>query len=825
MSKIIFSFLLLLLASKILFAQNQSKIDSLKQILESSLSDKERVDIYVMIAGEYKNIDSLNTFQYIDKAIGLADEINYPEGKIDALRKLGMQHVLLGNYAKAEAIFHEIIRGSREIKYKKGKALGYEGLGVLFMSQGDYEKALDYYFKSLKINEEFNNKRLIASNYNYIGLIYNKQGDYEKALDYYFKSLKINEKNDDKKGIAINYNNLGLIYYYQGDYEKALDYYFKSLKIFEELKNKEGLSSNYQRTGYIYEEEGNYRKALDYYFKSLKIFEEIGEKEGIAGTYISVATIYFFQENYEKSLNYFFKSLKIFETLDDKEGIASAYNNIGVVYQEQRDYEKSLNYYLKSSKLQEELSNKLGIAVTYTNIGSIYGRQENYKEALKYLSRSLEMHKTLNAKVDKSFCLIQISMVYRKQKKWNSAKNYLNEALELAQETGVIRHIRDATEQLALVEKELGNYHAAYEYQVLFKQMADSLQNEEQTKNITRLEMNYEFEQEKDSIQFANEAEQLVLEKDIENRKIIQRSTFIGLALLAVLAVVLFIFFQSKRRSNRLLTEKTEQLEVANEEIKTINEEVTITNEELKTANESINRQNVELKELNDVKNKLFSIISHDLRGPLGNILSVLELMVERKVPEEEAKNILEHLKTETGEVSTLFDNLLYWAKSQMEKGIEANPREIDLSKLVNDNVNLIHNRAQNKGIQIINQVEGENKVYADKDMIKLIIRNILHNALKFSSEGKNIYLSTAEKEDFVTLKIQDEGMGMSPETVEILFQPKTTQLSPEHTQSGKGTGLGLMLSQEFIEKNKGEITVESKMGEGSTFYIKLPKL
>ena len=744
MSKFTLSLLLFLLLAKVLSAQNQAKIDSLKQILESNISDKERVDTYVMIAGEYKNIDSLNTFQYIDKAIELANKINYPEGKIDAWYQLAWANIRLGSYTKSDELFSKMINQANLINYLNGKANGLYGLGVISWYQGDFNRALEYYLEALKVFEKLGNKSKMASCYSGLGIISGDRGDFDRALEYYFKSLRLKEELGNKKGISDNYNNIASIYYYQ--------------------------------------------------------------------------------ENYEKALNYFLKSLKNNKELGDKIRIIENYNNIGLVYFEWEQYEKSLDYLTEALRISQEIGNKSRVGTSYTNIGRVHNSEGDDEKALKYLFLALEIHEELGAEIDKSFALTQIGIIYQKQDRWNLARQYLNEALELAQKIGANKHIRDATEQLALAEKELGNYQAAYEYQVLFKQMADSLQNEEQTKNITRLEMNYEFEQEKDSIQFANEAEQLILEKDIENRKTTQLATFIGLALLAVLAVVLFIFFQSKRRSNRLLTEKTEQLEVANEEIKTINEEVTITNEELKTANESINRQNVELKELNDVKNKLFSIISHDLRGPLGNILSVLELMAAGKVPEEEAKNILEHLKTETGEVSTLFDNLLYWAKSQMEKGIEANPRDIDLQKLVADSVKLIENRAQNKGIQIINHIDKPHQVFADKDMVKLIIRNILHNALKFTPKEKNIYLSAAEKEEFVTLKIQDEGVGMSPETVKTLFQPKTTQLSSEHTQLGKGTGLGLMLSQEFITQNKGEIRVESNLGEGSIFYIQLPR-
>ncbi|MEO1653258.1 MAG: SpoIIE family protein phosphatase [Bacteroidota bacterium] len=177
-----------------------------------------------------------------------------------------------------------------------------------------------------------------------------------------------------------------------------------------------------------------------------------------------------------------------------------------------------------------------------------------------------------------------------------------------------------AAELLAQVEKELGNYQAAYEYQVLFKQMADSLFNEQQTKELTRLEMNYEFEQEKDSIHFANQAKQALLEKDIEKRKITQTATTTGLGLLGLLALVLFLFFQSKQRSNKLLTAKSQALEQANEEVKTTNEELQTANEEIKITNEKLQTANEEITSVNDTLELTLHTVQHQRDEILSSI-------------------------------------------------------------------------------------------------------------------------------------------------------------------------------------------------------------
>jgi len=548
-------FAFLLLYCNILSAQNQSVIDSLMSVLESNISEKERVDIYVEIADEYGTSDSAKTFQYLNKAIKLADKINYSEGKIDAIYLQGWTNLQTGKYPKAKQFFLQVEQSSKVINYQKGRAKGLSGLGI----------------------------------------INNYQGNYEKALEYYNKSLKIRKEIGDKRGMSISYKYIGHLYAQQGNYEKALDYYQKSLELAQELKNKKEISSAYISIGLIYENQGKHEKALKYNFQALELAQEIEDKRIISIAYNNIGSIYDTQDNFEQGLNYNFKALKVYEETGNKKGISIAYNNIGGIYSKKGDYEKALEYYNKSLKIRKNLGNKSRMCSSYANIGNVYIKQAQYEKALEYLFKSLEIAELIDNKKRKSVALIGIGKVYSIKKQWNVAQKYLTEAFELLKAMGIVEDIRDVTEQLALVEKELGNYKAAYEYQVIFKQMADSLKNEEQTQKMTRLEMSYEFKQEKDSIQFANEKERVALEKDIHNREITQFASLIGLALLFVLLFTLFLFFQSKHRSNKLLTEKSEELQLANDEIYKTNEELQILNQRIQTTLNTVEHQRDEI--------------------------------------------------------------------------------------------------------------------------------------------------------------------------------------------------------------------------------------
>lgn len=242
-----------------------------------------------------------------------------------------------------------------------------------------------------------------------------------------------------------------------------------------------------------------------------------------------------------------------------------------------------------------------------------------------------------------------------------------------------------------------------------------------------------------------------------------------------------------------------------------------------KNAIMALAKRKEELKELNATKNKLFSIIAHDLRGPIGNLKSFINLMLTEKdlFDEEELEKSLQQLYSTSSSTFELLENLLEWAKSQQNK-IVFNPEKINIYTITEETILLLSENAKKKSIIIQNQLPKDADVMADKNMITTVFRNLISNAIKFTNANKNIYITALEDEVMTTINIKDEGIGIAPENISKLFG-----LSDHFTSSGtageKGTGLGLVLCKEFVEKNNGKIWVESNVGEGSSFNFTLP--
>ncbi|MFH1320379.1 MAG: tetratricopeptide repeat protein [Bacteroidota bacterium] len=430
-----FSFLLLLFFINTGTAQNQTKIDSLENLLQTDIEDTTRVNTLNALGQElmYQNTDT--SIFIIRYALELAVKNEDKKGQANAFRCLGVCNGIKGNYLNTLDNFHKAIKIYKELNDRKGISASLGNIGIVYRKQGDYLKALKYYFKALEIAEELGNKNTIAIMLGNIGNVYFSQGDYPKALEYHFKALEIAEEIGDKNGIARHLGNIGNVYKDNRDYPKALEYYFKALKKAVEMEYKALQANTLNNIGVVYKEQVDYPKALEYHFKGLEIAEEIGYKNGIA----------------------------------------IHLNNIGVVYKEQVDYPNALEYYFKALVITEEIEDKNGIANHLGNIGSLYIEQKKYSEAERYLMQALEIADSIGA--------LNLVMV------WNQNLSKLYE--QTGRPTKALEHYKlytQAKDSLFNEEKskEIGKLEAGYEYE---KQMLVQEKEHEKQQALSEAEL------------------------------------------------------------------------------------------------------------------------------------------------------------------------------------------------------------------------------------------------------------------------------------------------------------------------------------------------
>jgi len=252
------------------------------------------------------------------------------------------------------------------------------------------------------------------------------------------------------------------------------------------------------------------------------------------------------------------------------------------------------------------------------------------------------------------------------------------------------------------------------------------------------------------------------------------------------------------------------------------------TNQALQDKNLKIEKQKAEieekakeLSELNSLKNKLFSVIAHDLKSPMYALRNLFSQIQQQDLPVKEIKGMIPDVVNDLNYTTGLMENLLQWAKSQMQSGT-VHPQDINITELIGEVINILHLQAISKQIEIKNQIKGNFLAYADKDMIHLVVRNLLSNAIKFTPENGEVRIFMREKNDFLEISIQDSGIGIDEEQMRKINE--NNYYTTKGTSSEAGTGLGLMLCKEFLQKNGGRLYITSKVDKGSVFSFTLPK-
>ena len=278
---------------------------------------------------------------------------------------------------------------------------------------------------------------------------------------------------------------------------------------------------------------------------------------------------------------------------------------------------------------------------------------------------------------------------------------------------------------------------------------------------------------------------------------------FILLEVLISTAIVVMVYvYLLKSRTNRLLKHQ---------------------NQQISQANEALRKSEKNLMELNATKDKFFSIISHDLKNPFSSLLSISDLMVESfdETDRDDHKAGFRKINQSVKHLLDLLENLLTWSRSQRGR-IKYDPVKFNLTTLVKENINLHKLLAEKKGIMLISSEQDEVFAYGDRDMINSVIRNLVTNAVKFTEPNKKVEIQLKPGKKEVEVSIMDEGIGITPEQMEKLFRIDE-KFKSTGTAGEKGTGLGLIICREFVEKNGGEISVQSDPGKGSVFSFTVP--
>lgn len=568
---------------------------------------------------------------------------------------------------------------------------------------------------------------------------------------------------------------------------KALDYANKALELSTATDNSLGEAYAYRNLASIHSYNESYFISMEYLQRALEIFMLNNDSVGIGNCYISLGHTYRRLQNTKEEVNYHLKSYEIFKKRNDKERVGVTAHNLGESYFNIKDLAKSRELTLYAIKINDSLNNQSVLSSCYKVMGLIELAENNFELAENYFKRVIEIATRLGVnsqKVATAESMIQLATVYKIMEDKRNQYKFLMCALEFSKANNLPTYAQKAYQELILYSSNNNDQEAVKRFTNLYIILNDSLNKKQLrdkyslTKSIVQV---HELSKSRNDLEKANL---------LQLQKIQSRNTLI--IVIAVSSIVLL-----------WLLLKFVWL-----------------NKKLKNQNAIIETQKKDLEILNNTKDKFFGIVAHDLKSPLNSLKSFSSLLIEHfdNLSKEEILTLSKQLRESVDNTIKMADNLITWARIQMND-YQYNMETIKVKDIASSVCDVYKDVASKKGIKVSCSVEDSLTVTGDKNQIEFVIRNLVNNAIKFTDKDGFVSLTAkALPGRQVQISVKDSGVGISDESKKKLFSIGHKQ-STDGTAGEKGTGLGLMLSFEFVKLNGGQIDIESILGKGTTFY------
>lgn len=576
------------------------------------------------------------------------------------------------------------------------------------------------------------------------------------------------------------------------DYLKSFEFAKKSLQLSLKINYLRGQAEAMHILGIAYNYSENYTIASEYQDKCIAIAGKIKDNALMARAYNAKGLGAYRQNYFKESHHYFDIAIEFIDKAKDSYFSSAIIHNIATLLDKEGQSQASIPYFKKAINLNQKNNNQLWLSQDYYELAIAQLHLSDYQQAINTSKQSLAIAEKIG-----NYRLVVSNMnlmarVHINFDEFKKAQDLLDKAIIIAEEKKFTKIRLEVLRYLSSLYEKKNDFKAAFKNEKRYNTLYDSLYNVARYKQLDEFRTYYESEQ--------KQKENAVLKKaNLNNEIIIQNKNYLIFATGVLFILTIYLLWLTLKNNKR----------------------IDRSNFALIKQNEAINKQKGELEELDQLKNKFFSIIAHDLRGPLSSLKAMFGFYNKAQLDEQELKLFMNELEKNVNNSSSLLENLLMWGKSQMQGEI-LNKQRINICKLVDETNSLLSEQYKEKKIVLSNHLEFC-YAYADEESIRMVIRNLLNNAAKFSPEGGEITINSKNENQKLIVCVSDHGIGMDESQIAEIFNYQF--YSTNGTKNEKGSGLGLMLSEEFIKKNGGDFWIESKKGEGSSFFFTLPLL
>jgi len=695
------------------------------------------------------------------EALNLANRNRIDTLLVESKLLLGQILHLQGKNKEAQAWFEQSLVLATRSQYFSGICKAEMESGKLDYFFGNYDKSYENFSRALKMATDQGFLNVQAEAYNYIGKFYHTTGQFGKSVENYKKSIEILKKTSDSAHAASVLLSIGKTYINEGNLHMALHCYLDAYKSSGKSKNYLALAEVCNHLGSIYLIMGQSDKSLDYHREALKYRVLLGNREGMAKSHNNLGETYYKSGMIDSAELHLQQSLECCLIMGYKKGTVKALTNLGKVNETMHHYQKASKFLLQAYNISIKAGYDAGAAESSLAMGNNLMAEWRYAEAIKRYESSLAIAKSAN--LEEMF--------------------------------------RDIYHGLFRCYMAIQDSAGALRYHMLLSDAEMKKQKAENDQQLSELRIIFETEKQEKAYE--------VLRKDNELKEmtIKRKNAWIWMVIIALIftllfSILLFSRFNNKRKANRKLEELNNRILTQNKELEKLNKELEIANRE---------------------KDKIFSIIGHELRNPLYWLQNLTEMLSLKylTMTAEKVQKTLYSLDESAKNAFHLMDNLLHWSRSRLNR-ITPKISEQSLEKLISESTRMYNTILEQKNINLTLQLPEESYIKVDPDLFSCVIRNLLSNAIKFTpTDGTIEITSIAERPNYL-ISVSDTGIGINQKKMKAIFDPDKNHSSPG-LMNERGYGLGLKLCKEFVEINGGKIWISDSGTSGTCFSFTAP--
>lgn len=583
----------------------------------------------------------------------------------------------------------------------------------------------------------------------------------------------------------------------RNDVMRALDVVFKASYLAELYHYDKGLAASLLTEAGIYHQNGYHKRALTLYYKSLDISTNIKDTLHIAKANQQIGNALMESEEYAEAERLYIVALKYYSILHKDEDLINMWNSLGLVKMASGRIDSARNYFNEAREASQKLGYTYGIKKSNHNLGLLHAKEGKLALARDCFNTSLSID--IEAKDSYGIALNrnQLARLSMEEGDYDAAVNLLKSSLRAAGSISAVHLEIEALKSLCEIYQNKSDLMELVKWQETLIEMQNDLSEREKFYSMNFLEILKEKEQER-----------FVFQKKIVNAQ--QRATYsnvvLGVVSFGLLALIMLtvLWYKNYKRAKSYSLELMDKNDVIQKHVLALNE-----------LNNAVIKQNVSLEESNQMKDKLLSIVSHDLRTPLSNTKGILDLVEGNYLSANELSQLLKDLDAQYVKSLTLLDNLLFWIKGQMS-GSPLESKVIDLKSLIDSLCHELEISATKKDIALINDINEQLTISGDREMMKVVFRNLISNAIKFTEKGYvRVYATIGDE---ITVHVEDSGVGMSGEVLQKVLSRSYFTTKGTHKESG--TGFGLLICKDLIQKHGARLSIKSQVGLGAVFSV-----